>query len=56
MAGLATGLWESLEDLKANWGVDRTFKPQWTDEQREKGHSGWKKAITRTRDWVEKSS
>ena len=56
MAGLATGLWESLEDLKANWGIDKTFKPKWTNEQREKGHSGWKKAIARTRDWVEKSS
>jgi len=56
MAGLATGLWENLEDLKANWGIDKTFKPKWTNEKREKGYSGWKKAIARTRDWVEKSS
>ncbi|MGB3346254.1 MAG: glycerol kinase GlpK [Candidatus Humimicrobiia bacterium] len=54
MAGLATGLWKNIEDIRANWGIDKTFKPQWTDEQREKGHSGWKKAIARTRDWVEK--
>jgi glycerol kinase len=56
MAGLATGLWGSLEDIRVNWGIDKTFKPKWTDEQREKGYSGWKKAIDRTRDWVEKTS
>jgi glycerol kinase len=56
MAGLATGLWTSLEDLRANWGVDRVFKPKWTDEQRAEGYKGWTKAIARTRDWVEKGS
>ena len=56
MAGLATGLWENLEDLRANWGIDRVFKPQWTDEQRAEGYKGWGKAIARTRDWVEKGS
>ena len=54
MAGLATGLWENLEDLRANWGVDRVFKPKWTDEQREKAYKGWLKAIERTRNWVER--
>jgi len=54
MAGLATGLWENLEDLRANWGVDRVFKPQWTEEQREKAYKGWLKAIERTRGWVER--
>jgi len=56
MAGLATGLWEDLEDLRANWGVDRVFKPKWTDEQRAEGYKGWTKAIARTREWVEKGS
>jgi len=56
MAGLATGLWEDLEDLRANWGVDRVFKPKWSDEQRAEGYKGWGKAIARTREWVEKGS
>ena len=56
MAGLATGLWENLEDLRANWGIDRVFKPQWTDEQRAEGYKGWGKAVARTREWVEKGS
>ncbi|MGQ9628679.1 MAG: FGGY family carbohydrate kinase, partial [Anaerolineae bacterium] len=53
MAGLATGLWEDMNDLRQNWGVDRVFKPRWTDEQRTEGYRGWKKAIARTRDWVD---
>jgi glycerol kinase len=56
MAGLATGLWENLEDLRANWGVDRVFKPEWSDEQRAEGYKGWGKAVARTREWVEKGS
>ncbi|MBM4464060.1 MAG: glycerol kinase GlpK [Chloroflexi bacterium] len=56
MAGLATGLWENLEDLRANWGIDRVFKPQWSDGQRAEGYKGWTKAVARTRDWVEKGS
>jgi glycerol kinase len=53
-AGLATGLWAGLDDLKANWSIDRTFTPQWNAERRAAGYSGWQKAIARTRDWVEK--
>jgi glycerol kinase len=56
MAGLATGLWENLEDLRANWGIDRVFKPEWSDEQRAEGYKGWGKAVARTREWVEKGS
>jgi glycerol kinase len=53
-AGLATGLWSGLDDLKRNWGVDRTFEPAWEEKRRTKGYAGWKKAVARTRDWVEK--
>jgi len=56
MAGLATGFWKDLEDLRANWGVDRVFEPQWSEERREEGYSGWKKAVQRTLHWVEKGS
>ena len=54
-AGLATGLWDGIEDLRANWGMDRTFEPAWSDERRAAGYAGWKKAVSRTRDWVEKT-
>jgi glycerol kinase len=53
-AGLATGLWSGLDDLRANWGVDRTFEPAWDEARRAEGYRGWKKAIARTREWVDR--
>jgi glycerol kinase len=52
-AGLATRLWSNLDELRANWGVDRTFEPQWSEEKREAAYAGWKKAVKRSRAWVE---
>jgi glycerol kinase len=51
-AGLAAGLWPDLETLRANWGVDRVFEPQWDEAWRQEGYAGWKRAVQRTRDWV----
>src|SRR5690606_10088338 len=52
-AGLAVGFWKSTEDLVRNWNEDRRWEPQWTEEQRERGYADWRKAVTRTFDWVE---
>ena len=54
MAGLATGLWDSLDDLRANWGIDRVFEPSWDEDRRESGYRVWKRAVERTMGWVEK--
>jgi glycerol kinase len=51
-AGLAVGFWNSLDDLRANWQVDRQWQPQTDPTQRDAGFAGWKKAVTRTFDWV----
>ncbi|HOQ98457.1 MAG TPA: glycerol kinase GlpK [Anaerolineae bacterium] len=56
MAGLATGVWQSTEDLRLNWGIDRTFEPAWSGEQRAAGYHGWQKAVQRARGWVEKDA
>jgi len=56
MAGLATGLWDGLDDLRQNWSVDRIFEPQWSEKQRADGYNGWLKAVARSRDWLEKDS
>jgi len=53
MAGLATGFWSDLADVRANWQVDRVFEPSWTEERREEGYRGWKRAVERTRGWLE---
>ncbi|HEY69680.1 MAG TPA: glycerol kinase GlpK [Anaerolineae bacterium] len=52
-AGLAVGFWNDLEDLRANWSVDKTWKPQMKDQERERLYSGWLKAVERTFNWVE---
>ena len=52
-AGLATGFWESLDDLRANWSIDRVFKPQWDEARRDEGYAGWKRAVERARGWVQ---
>lgn len=54
MAGLATGVWQSTDDLRANWGVDRVFEPAWSEDQRAAGYRGWQKAVERARGWVER--
>lgn len=51
-AGLATGFWKNLDDLRANWQVDQSWQPQTDEAQRAAGFAGWKKAVTRTFDWV----
>ncbi len=52
-AGLAVGLWSNQEELRANWGVDRTFAPQWDETQRAAAYKGWQRAVERSRGWVE---
>ncbi|MET8160212.1 glycerol kinase GlpK [Sphaerisporangium sp. NPDC005289] len=52
-AGLALGFWGSTEELKRNWNEDRRWQPTWSEDQREKGYAGWKKAVQRTLDWVD---
>jgi glycerol kinase len=51
-AGLAVGYYKDLDELRANWGVDRTWKPQMEDAMRDRLYKDWKKAVTRSFDWV----
>jgi len=52
-AGLAVGYWNNTDELRANWGVDHTWTPNLDAEKRASLYKGWKKAVTRTFDWVE---
>jgi glycerol kinase len=52
-AGLATGFYASVEDLRAQWSVDRTWEPQMEAGRRERMYGFWKKAVTRSFDWLE---
>jgi glycerol kinase len=50
-AGLATGFWNSQEDLRENWAEDKRWEPKMDDSQRDEYYKYWKKAVTRTFDW-----
>jgi glycerol kinase len=52
-AGLAVGFWKEVEELRKNWQVDRTWEPRMDATERENQYKLWKKAVTRTFDWVE---
>ncbi len=52
-AGLAVGFWNTPEELVQNWNEDVRWQPTWSEEQRERGHARWKKAVERTLDWID---
>jgi len=52
-AGLAVGYYRDLDDLRANWSVEKTWTPTMPAEKRERMYRTWKKAVARTFDWVE---
>ncbi len=51
-AGLAVGFWDDLEALRENWNVSQTWRPTMDAETRAELYKGWKKAVTRTFNWV----
>ncbi|MBA3630690.1 MAG: glycerol kinase GlpK [Actinobacteria bacterium] len=52
-AGLAVGFWSELDELRDNWGKDKEWEPQMEEDERAKQYAMWKKAVTRTFDWIE---
>lgn len=52
LAGLAVGFWESLDEIKRNWKVERIFKPTMDEAKRERLYSGWKAAVKRALGWA----
>ena len=52
-AGLAVGYWQNVDDLRENWGIDKTWEPKMTAEKREHYYKSWKKAVQRSFAWVD---
>jgi glycerol kinase len=52
-AGLATGFWKAVDDLRQNWVKDKEWQPNMPEAEVEKEYHFWKKAVTKTFDWVE---
>jgi glycerol kinase len=52
-AGLAVGFFKDIDDLRGRWSVDQTWKPQMDALERQRLYGFWKKAVTRSFDWLE---
>ncbi|MDD6459776.1 MAG: glycerol kinase, partial [Absicoccus porci] len=52
LAGLATGYWQDLDEIRTNWQLDKLFTPVMTLAQSQKQIAGWKKAVARCRNWA----
>ncbi len=51
-AGLAVGFWESEDDIRANWAVDKTWEPGMDEAECTRLYAEWNKAVERTYDWA----
>ncbi|MEF9987653.1 MAG: glycerol kinase GlpK [Christensenella sp.] len=51
LAGLATGVWSSTDEIAAKWTLDKQFTPAMPEEKREKLVENWYKAVTRAKGW-----
>jgi glycerol kinase len=52
-AGLAVGYWKNTDELKNNWAIAHTWDPNMEDEKRTRFYKGWKKAVTKSYDWID---
>jgi len=52
-AGLAVGFYRSLEELRGKWKSDRVWRPEMAQADRDRLYRGWKKAVSRSFDWIE---
>jgi len=52
LAGVGAGLWK-VADLAGRWRLDRRFTPRLHDGAREAAYAGWRRAVDRSRAWVE---
>lgn len=52
-AGLAVGFWKDLDELRANWQEDKRWEPTMDPAERDRLLRNWKKAVTKSFDWVD---
>jgi glycerol kinase len=55
-AGLAVGFYKNFEDLQSQWSIDHTWQPHMDTTQREAMYGFWKKAVSRSFDWLDSAA
>ncbi|MCY4539738.1 MAG: glycerol kinase GlpK [Chloroflexi bacterium] len=53
LAGLATGIWQSQDEIAKQWQLERTFEPRMSADQRDALYAGWQSAVERARAWAD---
>jgi glycerol kinase len=52
VAGLAEGVWSSLDELAAGWEAERVFEPQLPPELADATHAVWRRAVEKAKGWA----
>lgn len=52
LAGIAVGYWKDIDDVRANWKLERTFEPNMADDYRNRSIEGWHEAVKRSTHWA----
>ncbi|WP_156252983.1 glycerol kinase GlpK [Pseudactinotalea terrae] len=55
-AGIAVGFWNGEQDVIDNWAEDKRWEPSMDDGERDRLYRNWKKAVTKTFDWVDEDT
>ncbi len=51
-AGLAAGVWGSLDELKRQWHANRMYQPAWDTDRRDAAYHGWQRAVEKAKNWA----
>ncbi len=52
LAGLATGFWKDIEEIKQQWKIDKRFSPEMNSETATQHITKWKNAVSRAKSWI----
>ncbi len=53
LAGITTGYWSGMEEIRENWCLERTFLPQLDEKKRKQKLKGWRRAVRCALAWAE---
>lgn len=53
LAGLGSGVWSSVEELRATWTLDRRFDPRVPRQEADQAHARWRRAVERAKGWAQ---
>lgn len=53
LAGLGSGVWSSVEELRATWTLDRRFEPRVPRQEADQAHARWRRAVERAKGWAQ---